>query len=97
MLEKLALTIDDSLRDTVDGFETLLDVLDQPARFLQLAGQVAVAAPLLRQDFGIEAIDAQPRVGVGVDVGRPFALEFLDDDVGRDIARLLPCYDIWTS
>ena len=47
MFEKLALALDDGLRHTMNGIETLLDILDQPARLLQLATQIAVAPALL--------------------------------------------------
>ena len=53
MFEKLALAINDGLRYAVDGFKALLHVLDQPACFLQLAGQVAIATALAAENFGI--------------------------------------------
>jgi hypothetical protein len=45
VLEELALAVDDGLRDPLDRVEALLHVLDQPLRFLQLAGQARAARP----------------------------------------------------
>jgi hypothetical protein len=39
VVEELALTVDDSLRHAQDRVKPLLHVLDQPARFLELAGK----------------------------------------------------------
>ena len=73
VFEELALAVDDGLGDALDGFEALLDVLDQPARLLQLAGRLPLPRRCLAEDFGVEAVDPQARVGVRIDVGRPLA------------------------
>ena len=44
VLEELALAVDNGLRDAMDGVEALLDVLDQPARFLHLRRHLPRAA-----------------------------------------------------
>ena len=88
MLEELALAVDNGLRDAMDGIEALLDVLDQPTSLLQLGGHVAVAAPLLGENLGIQTVDAQTGIGVRVDVGRPLALELFHNHVRRDVACL---------
>lgn len=68
VFEELTLTIDNGLRHTMDGLEALLNVLDQPARLLQLGGQVTVASSLLGKNLGVKTIDAQTGVGIGIDV-----------------------------
>ena len=84
MVEELALAVDDGLRDAQDGVEALLHVLDQPARLLQLAGETGAA--LTREDVGVQAVDAQARVGVGIDVDSPLPAHLAYHHVGRDIA-----------
>ena len=72
----------------MDRLKALLDVLDEPPCFLQLAHQIAVTTPLPAQNLGVQTIDTQPWVGIRVDVSRPLALELPDDDIGSDIACL---------
>src|SRR5712691_11779610 len=89
VLEKMALTVDDRLRHAQDRLESLLHVLDKPARFLQLMRELAARlTPVVLQDIGVHAIDAQLRQRVGVEARHPDVLDFLHYDVGYDIARL---------
>jgi len=90
VLEKMALAVDDRLRHAQDRLESLLDVLDQPARFLQLMRELAARmTPVVLQNIRIHAIDAQLRHRVGVEARHPDILDFLHYDVGYDIARLV--------
>src|SRR2546427_9651683 len=71
----MALTVDDRLRHAQDRLESLLHVLDQPACFLQLMRELAARlTPVVLQDIGVHAIDAQLRQRVGVEARHPDAL-----------------------
>src|SRR5258706_1987369 len=81
VLEKVALAVDDRLRDAQDGVEALLHVLDQPARFLQLAGELLVSRiAVALQDIGVQPVDAQFRHRVRVERGEPYAHELFYHD-----------------
>ena len=56
MGEKFALPFDDGLRDAKDGVEPLMDILDQPAGFLQLHGET-ICTLVAAQDPRVEVID----------------------------------------
>src|SRR6266513_161211 len=89
VLEKMALSVDDRLRHAQDGLESLLHVLDQPARLLQLMRELAARlTAVVLQDIGIHAIDAQLRQRVGVEARHPDVLDFLHYHVGHDVACL---------
>src|SRR5882672_2431604 len=88
VLEKMALAVDDRLRHAQDRLESLLHVLDQPARLLELMRELAAGlTAIVLKDIGIHAIDAQLRQRVGVEARHPDVLDLLDYDVGYDIAR----------
>src|SRR5215213_3729 len=89
VLEEVTLPVDDGLRHAQDGLEALLHIFDQPARLLQLRGDArARAAARPGGDFGVQAVDAQPRHGVGVEVGTPHVLALAHHHVGDHVARL---------
>src|SRR5262245_14788606 len=90
VLEEVALAVDDGLGHAQYRIETLLHVLDQPFRLLQLAVELLGAGVAVAlQDLGVEPVDAQPRHRIRVERCDPDALHLLDDDVRYDIARLL--------
>ena len=69
VLEEVALPVDDGLRYAQDRIEPLLHVLDEPARFLQLAGELLMpgiaggamlAFTLSLDDFVISFMTASP-------------------------------------
>src|SRR5258708_13918278 len=85
----MALTIDDRLRHAQNRFESLLDVLDQPACLLQLMRKLAARlTPVALQDICVHAVDAQLRHRVGVQACHPAILDFLHDYVAYDLTRL---------
>src|SRR5713226_8591601 len=78
VLEEVPLPVDDRLRHAQNGFEPLLYVLDQPARFLKLVRQLAAGlAAVVLKDIGVHAVDAR----------HPDVFDLLDDDVGHDVTR----------
>ena len=89
VLEEVLLPVDDRLRDAQDGVEALLHVLDQPARLLQLPGEV-LAAVLARglQDVGVHLVDAQPRHRVAVERRGPAPAGLAHDHVGDHVAHV---------
>src|SRR5574340_1335406 len=67
VFEEMLLALDDGLGNPQDGVEALLDVLDQPARFLQLAAHLlAAAATVALQDIRVHAVDPEARHGFRV-------------------------------
>ena len=86
MLEEMPLPVDDGLGHAQDGLETLLDVLDQPARLLQLRGHLAARTAIVLQDVGIHAVDAELGDRIRVQGGDPYILDLAHDDVGHDVA-----------
>ena len=92
MGEEALLPFDDRLRDALDGVEALLDVLHEPARFLQARAQArraAVgAAAVLADRLRIQVVDAQLGHHVGVEHDLPGASRLLHHHVGRDDVRL---------
>ena len=89
MIEKLPLTINYRLRYSEDRVKALLYVFYQPARFLQLSSESGAA--LLGENLGVQAVDAQARKGVGVDVDCPLATQFSHYDVGSDVSCIKCC------
>ncbi|MCY1229462.1 hypothetical protein D9M72_418260 [compost metagenome] len=83
MTEKVLLTLDNGLRDTQDCVEPLLDVLDQPARLLQLLLQPGRAGLTLRatQDLRIHIVDAQPRHHIRIELRDPAAATLAHEHV----------------
>ena len=59
VLEKMALAVDDGLRHPQNGVEPLLDVLDEPARFLQLAGELLMPGVAVAEHFPHIAIQSR--------------------------------------
>jgi len=48
----------DGLGDALNSFEALLDILDEPARLLQLAGQSALGVTGTTQQIRVQPVDA---------------------------------------
>ena len=84
--KKLALAFDDGLRHAQDGFETLLQILDEPARLLQLSGHfLRVLLVALLQDVGVNLIDAQARHGFRIQACAPDAAVAFHQHIRHDI------------
>jgi len=74
----MALAVDDRLRHAQDRLESLLHVLDQPARLLELMRELAAGlTAIVLKDIGIHAIDAQLRQRVGLRLATQTFLIFL--------------------
>src|SRR3954466_14609607 len=61
VLEKVALAIDNSLRNPQNRVKALLDVLDQPAGLLQLTGHRIRPIAVTGKKRRIKSVDAKPR------------------------------------
>ncbi|MPM88974.1 hypothetical protein SDC9_136082 [bioreactor metagenome] len=81
--------VNDGLGNAQDGVESLLNVLDQPTGFLQLASESATLAPILLQQVGVQLVDAQAGHSLGIERDRPFVADLADDHVGQHIAGFL--------
>ena len=89
VLEEMALAVDDRLRYAQDCLEPLLDVADQPFRFLQLRGKLLVRSlTIASEDVGVDAV--QPQLGHRCLVERrhPPSPELPYDHVRDHIVRL---------
>jgi hypothetical protein len=99
--EEALLPLDDGARDAQDGVEPLLDVLDEPARFLQALLQSRVAFAALApfaaaQGASVDVVHAQARHHIGVErddeillpAGAVAAPGFAHDHIGDDDVAL---------
>ena len=90
VVEEGALAVHDRARDLEQRLVSGIQALDEPARLLELVLQVTVVGariPAVDHLF-VMTIDTQIRGDVRIEIGAPHAADFLDDDVGDDIARL---------
>ena len=90
VVEEGALAVHDRARDLEQRLVSGIQALDEPARLLELVLQVTVVGariPAVDHLF-VMTIDTQIRGDVWIEIGAPHAADFLDDDVGDDIARL---------
>src|SRR6266478_3859454 len=91
MVKKMPLAVYDRLRHPEDGFESLLDVANQPFRLLQLRRELLIRrVAIAGEDVGIDAV--QPQLGhCGIVERRnPLAPYFPYDHVRDAIVRLGP-------
>ena len=89
VLEEVALAVDNRLRYAQDRLEPLLNVADQPFRFLQLRGELLVRSlAIAGEDVGIDAV--QPQLGHRRLVKRrdPPSPELPYDHIRNHIVRL---------
>src|SRR5206468_9548847 len=89
MFEEPPLPVDDRLRYAKDRLEPLLDVADQPFRFLQLRGELLVRSlAIAGEDVGIDAVQPQLRHRRLVERRTPASPELSYDHVRDHIVRL---------
>ena len=83
--KEAALAFHDRARDAQDGVEALLDVLDEPARFLQALWQAAGTVALVAaQGAGVAVVQVQARHHVGVEFDHEAAAAAAHHHVGHD-------------
>ena len=87
-LEEVLLALQDRLGDHQDRREALLDVLDGPARLLQVLRELAVlAVAVLLEHRGVGLVQLDARHDGAVQRRRPAAAHLAHDHVGGDELR----------
>ena len=88
VLEEIPLPRDYGLRDALNGEESLLEIADEPAGFLQMLGeQRGLSVPGLTEVVRVLLVDADARIDRRVDRDNPALLFLANDHVRNDCAR----------
>src|SRR5262249_24481659 len=89
VFEEVALPCYNRLGNALDGEESLLEIADQPARFLQMLGeQCGLAVAGLAEVIRILLIDANAWIDRRIDADNPALLLLANDDIRHDGPRL---------